>query len=90
MDKYDKVTVTVRTQSGRCFPNHNREIIVIFFAVSDRSTEKKWEEQRMRNLKKALCGIMTGMMISTGSNPGNRICNRGTGGNHRNTEDGIR
>lgn len=60
MDKYDKVTVTVRTQSGRCFPNHNREIIVIFFAVSDRSTEKKWEEQRMRNLKKALCGIMTG------------------------------
>lgn len=49
MDKYDKVTVTVRTQSGRCFPDHNREIIVIFFAVSDRSTEKKWEEQRMRN-----------------------------------------
>ena len=65
MDKYDKVTVTVRTQSGRCFPDHNREIIVIFFAVSDRSTEKKWEEQRMRNLKKALCGIMTGMMIIT-------------------------
>lgn len=65
MDKYDKVTVTVRTQSGRCFPNHNREITVIFFAVSDGSTEKKWEEQRMRNLKKALCGIMTGMMIIT-------------------------
>lgn len=49
----------------------------------------------MRNLKKALCGIMTGMMIITAApaaipNSGNRICNRGTGCNHRNTEDGIR
>lgn len=46
----------------------------------------------MRNLKKALCGIMTGMMIITAAPaaiPGTG-CNRGTGGNHRNTEDGIR